>query len=125
MAAEMPHPPVASRRRQRVAAWIALTLALVYPLTVVFNAITILTWRMSTGGAFAPDSLVAGFMYLVGFAWYIEWPLPIVAVYLASLVLRDSRWRNRVAWSAMILGALSLLVMAGLITTYIISANSQ
>ena len=42
MASEMHPTPVASPTRQRVAAWIALALALIVPLTVAVNALTTL-----------------------------------------------------------------------------------
>ena len=106
MASEIQPAPVASPTRQRVAAWIALALALVFPLMVVYNAMTILTWQSRNGEPLEFASVYSGFAYMLGIGCYFLWPLPIVAIFLAGMVLNDSKGRNRVAWAAVILGAL-------------------
>ena len=106
MATEQYHAQ--SPQRQRVAAWVALALALVYPLTVAFYAFMIVSRDLSGGGSIVVESL-----YNV--LTYFEWPLPIIAIFLATLVLSDARRHNRVAWGAIILGALSLLAIVAVI----------
>jgi hypothetical protein len=118
MASQMHPVPAASPTRQRAAAEIALALAFVYPLTVSFNAGTIQPEDLRRGGDFVLMSLYNGFVY-------IEWPLPIIAIFLATLVLNDSRGRNRIAWAAAVLGALSSLVIAGVITFLAFFAHGQ
>ncbi|HEX5440376.1 MAG TPA: hypothetical protein VFW76_05800, partial [Ktedonobacterales bacterium] len=105
---EMQPTPVASPTRQRVAAWIALALALVHPLVVVLYAIMIVI-----KGYTNPMTIVVGSLYNV--LTYFIWPLPIIAIFLAILALRDARGANRAARAAIILGALSLLAIAGVI----------
>lgn len=110
--------PVQSLARQRVAAWIAFALALVYPLTSAYYADTLLL----IGRA---DVVTIVFYSLYNLLTFFEWPLPIVAIFLASLVLRDARGRNRVAWAAVILGALSILVIAGTLIVLAFFAHGQ
>lgn len=100
--------PAQSSRRQRIAAWIALALALIVPLTVAINAIATLA-RIPGAGS----DIVVGSLYT--FFICFEWPLPIVATYLAVLVLMDARGGNRVAWAAIVISALSLLALIGAI----------
>ncbi len=52
-------------------------------------------------------------------------PLAIVATFLASMVLTDSRGHNKVAWAAAILGALSLLTIVIVIAVGIIVTNNN
>ncbi len=101
--------PAQSPQHQRVAAWIALALALVYPLIVAWNAITLLPQHLGAGENVVAESLYNGLMFM------IIWPLPIIAIFLATLVLSDARRRNRIAWGAVILGALSLLAIVAVI----------
>ena len=107
--------PVASPTRQRVAAWIALALASIVPLTVVGNAIMTLA-RIPGAGS----DIVVGSLYTVFLCF--EWPLPIFASFLAGLVLRDAKGHSTVAWAAV---TLSVLTVVGLIVTLIIIANNQ
>lgn len=118
MASDMQHAPVASPTRQRVAAWIALGLSLIFPLIVAFNAIVIQTQNLSNGGSIVVESLYSAFTYFV-------WPLPIIAIFLASLVLRDAKRRNKIAWAAIILGVLSILAIAGVIIFLAFFAHGQ
>ncbi len=104
-----------SLRRQRMAAWIAHALALIVPLTVAVNALATLA-RVPGAGS----DIVVGSLYTIFICF--EWPLPIVAAFLASLVLRDAQARNRVAWVAV---TLSILTVAGVVTTLIILSNSH
>ena len=97
--------PAQSPQHQRVAAWIALVLALVYPLIVAWNVFTLLSRPLNAGENVIIESLYNGLLFI------IIWPLPIIAIFLATLVLRDARGRNRVAWAAVILGVLSLLTI--------------
>ena len=96
--------PTQSPQHQRVAAWVALALALVYPLIVAWNTFTLLSQHLNAGENVVVESLYNGLLYII-------WPLPIIAIFLATLVLSDARGRNRVAWAAIILGALSLLTI--------------
>jgi hypothetical protein len=96
--------PAQSPQHQRVAAWVALALALVYPLIVAWNTFTLLSQHLNAGENVVVESLYNGLLYII-------WPLPIIAIFLATLVLSDARGRNRVAWAAIILGALSLLTI--------------
>ena len=126
MATEMQQPaPVASLRRQRVAAWIALALALIFPLTVVFNLGVTVAWQRQNGEPLVLESVASGFLYLMGIGCYIVTPLAIVATFLASMVLTDSRGRNRVAWAAVILGALSLLTVGAVIAVGVIMTSNH
>lgn len=100
--------PVQSPRRQHVAAWVALALALIHPLTVVLYAIMIVI-----KGYTHPMTLVVSSLYNA--LTYFIWPLPIIAIFLATLVLSDARRRNRIAWGAVILGTLSLLAIVAVI----------
>lgn len=106
MATEQYHAQ--SPQRQRVAAWVALALALIVPLIVAINAVMTLA-RIPGAGS----DIVVGSLYTI-FTCFV-WPLPIIAIFLATLVLRDARGRNRVAWGAIILGALSLLAIVAVI----------
>ena len=115
MATEMQPAPVASPTRQRVAAWIALVLASIVPLTVAVNALATLARIPGAGSDIVISSLYTVFLCF-------EWPLPIFASFLAGLVLRDARGRSTVAWAAV---ALSVLTVAGVITAVIIIANNQ
>jgi len=115
VASGMQPAPVASPTRQRVAAWIALALALIVPLTVAVNAIATLA-RIPGAGS----DIVISSLYTVFFCF--EWPLPIFATFLAGLVLRDAKGHSTVAWAAV---ALSMLTVAGVITALIIIANSR
>ncbi len=118
MTSEMYPAPVASPRRQRVAAWIALALALIVPLTVAVNAIMTLA-RIPGAGS----DIVVGSIYTVFFCF--EWPLPIFATFLAGLVLRDSSGGSRIAWIAFLLGILTLLVMVGVVAFLAFFAHGQ
>ncbi|HEX5548386.1 MAG TPA: hypothetical protein VFX24_13325 [Ktedonobacterales bacterium] len=115
MATEMQPAPVASPTRQRVAAWIALALASIVPLTVTVNAAMTLA-RIPGAGS----DIVIGSLYTVFICF--EWPLPIFATFLAGLVLRDSRGASRIAWAAI---ALSALTVAGVVAALFIIANNQ
>lgn len=57
MTSDMQHAPVALPTRQRGAAWIALTLSLIFPLIAAFNAIVIQTQNLSNGGSIVVESL--------------------------------------------------------------------
>ena len=114
MATEMHPAPVASPARQRVAAWIALALASIVPLTVAINAIMTLA-RIPGAGS----DIVIGSLYTIFFCF--EWPLPIFAIFLAGLVLRDARGHSTVAWAAV---TLSVLTVVGVIAALIIIANN-
>ena len=118
MASGMQPAPVASPTRQRVAAWIALALALIVPLTVAVNAIATLA-RIPGAGS----DIVISSLYTVFFCF--EWPLPIFATFLAGLVLRDSRGGSRIAWTALILGILTLLTLLGLVVFLTFFAHGQ
>lgn len=119
MVASQMHPtPAQPDTRQRVGAWIAFVLALIYPLTVAFYAVTIQTRNLSGEGNIVVESL-----YNV--LTYFEWPLPIFAIFLASLVLSGKRGPRRIAWAAVILGALSLLAIAGVIVALAFFAHGQ
>ncbi|HKT37351.1 MAG TPA: hypothetical protein VJR48_03210 [Ktedonobacterales bacterium] len=115
MATEMQPAPVASPTRQRVAAWIALALALIVPLTVAINALTTLA-RIPGAGS----DVIVGSLYTVFICF--EWPLPIFATFLAGLVLRDARGHSTVAWAAV---ALSVLTVVGVIASLVIIANNR
>jgi len=118
MATEMHPAPVASPARQRVAAWIALALASIVPLTVAINAIMTLA-RIPGAGS----DIVIGSLYTIFFCF--EWPLPIFATFLAGLVLRDSRGGSRIAWIAFLLGILTLLTLLGLVVFLTFFAHGQ
>lgn len=113
MATEQYHAQ--SPQRQRVAAWVALALALIVPLIVAINAVMTLA-RIPGAGS----DIVVGSLYTI-FTCFV-WPLPIIAIFLATLVLRDARGRNRVAWAAV---ALSLLTGVVVIATAIVLTNRQ
>lgn len=115
MATEMHPAPVASPTRQRVAAWSALALASIVPLTVAVNAAMTLA-RIPGAGS----DIVVGSLYTVFLCF--EWPLPIFATFLAGLVLRDAKGHGTVAWAAV---ALSVLTVAGVIAALFIIANNQ
>ena len=115
MATEMQPAPVASTTRQRVAAWIALALASIVPLTVAVNASMTLA-RIPGAG----NDIVVGSLYTVFICF--EWPLPIFATFLAGLVLRDAKGHSAVAWAAV---ALSALTVVGVIASLITIANNQ
>jgi len=93
--------PAQSSQRQRVAAWIALALSILYPLNVVFTAIFIQIHPVPKGVNGMLLSLYTPFIC-------IEYPLSIVATFLAVLVLREGRGNNRVAWIALTIGLLSI-----------------
>lgn len=118
MATEMQPAPVASPTRQRVAAWIALALASIVPLTVAINALMTLA-RIPGAGS----DIVIGSLYTVFL--FFEWPLPIFAAFLAGLVLRDSRGGSRIAWAALMLGILTLLAMVGVVVFLAFFATGQ
>lgn len=118
MVSEMQPALVASPRRQRVAAWIALALALIVPLTVAVNAFATVA-RIPGAGS----DIVVGSLYIVFFCF--EWPLPIFATFLAGLVLRDSRGASRIAWTALMLGILTLLALAGVVVFLAFFAHGQ
>jgi hypothetical protein len=107
--------PAQPLRRQRVAAWVALALALIVPLMVAINAVMTLA-RIPGAGS----DIVVGSLYTI-FICFV-WPLPIIAIFLATLVLRDARGRNRVAWAAV---ALSLLTVVVVIAAAVILTNRQ
>ncbi|HEY7341993.1 MAG TPA: hypothetical protein VH591_14020 [Ktedonobacterales bacterium] len=115
MATEMQPAPVASPTRQRVAAWIALALALIVPLTVAINALATVARIPGAGSDIVISSLYTVFICF-------EWPLPIFATFLAALVLRDARGHSTVAWAAV---ALSALTVVGTIAAFIIITNNQ
>jgi hypothetical protein len=115
MASEMQPAPVASPTRQRVAAWIALVLALIVPLTVAANAFATLA-RIPGAGS----DVIVGSLYTVFICF--EWPLPIFATFLAGLVLRDAKGHSTVACAAV---ALSMLTVAGVIASLVIIANNR
>ncbi len=115
MATEMHPAPVASPTRQRVAAWSALALASIVPLTVAVNAFATLA-RIPGAGR----DIVVGSLYTVFLCF--EWPLPIFATFLAGLVLRDAKGHSTVAWAAV---ALSVLTVVGVIAALIIIANNR
>lgn len=115
MASEMQPAPVASPTRQRIAAWIAVALALIVPLTVAINALTTLA-RIPGAGS----DVIVGSLYTVFICF--EWPLPIFATFLAGLVLRDARGHSTVAWAAV---ALSVLTVVGVIASLVIIANNR
>lgn len=115
MATEMQPAPVASPTRQRAAAWIALVLALIVPLTVAVN--TFMTLARIPG---AGSDIVISSLYTVFLCF--EWPLPIFATFLAGLALRDAKGHSTVAWAAV---ALSALTVAGVIAALLIIANNQ
>lgn len=115
MASEMQPAPVASPTRQRIAAWIAVALALIVPLTVAINALATLA-RIPGAGS----DVIVGSLYTVFICF--EWPLPIFATFLAGLVLRDARGHSTVAWAAV---ALSVLTVVGVIAALIIIANNR
>jgi len=56
---------------------------------------------------------------------YFEWPLPIIAILLASLALGDNRSRNRVAWAAIIIGALSIFTLVAVFAALIFFTQGQ
>lgn len=118
MASPMQPLSTPSATRQRVAAWIAFALALIYPLTVAFNATIIVTQNLSAGGNVVIESL-----YTI--LTYFEWPLPIIAIFLASLTLRDARRHNAVAWAAIYLGAASLLAIVGVVIVLAVAPHIQ
>ncbi len=118
MATEMQPAPVASPTRQRVAAWIALALALIVPLTVAVNALATLA-RIPGAGS----DIVISSLYTVFFCF--EWPLPIFATFLAGLVLKDRRGGSRIAWAALMLGILTLLALAGVVVFLTFFAHGQ
>lgn len=107
--------PAQSPQRQRVAAWVALGLALIAPLIVAINAVMTLARIPGSG-----SDIVAGSLYTI-FICFV-WPLPIIAIFLATLVLRDARGHNRVAWAAV---ALSLLNIVVVIAAAIILTNRR
>lgn len=107
--------PTQSPQRQRVAARVALALALIVPLIVAINAVMTLA-RIPGAGS----DIVVGSLYTI--LTCFVWPLPIIAIFLATLVLRDARGRNRVAWAAV---ALSLLTGVVVIATAIVLTNRQ
>ena len=115
MVSEIQPAPVASPRRQRVAAWVALALALIVPLTVAINAIMTLARIPGAGSDIVISSLYTVFLCF-------EWPLPIFATFLAGMVLRDAKGHSTVAWAAV---ALSALTVASVIAALIIIANHQ
>lgn len=115
MASEMQPAPVASPTRQRIAAWIAVALALIVPLTVAINALATLA-RIPGAGS----DVIVGSLYTVFICF--EWPLPIFATFLAGLVLRDARGHSTVAWAAV---ALSVLTVVGVIASLVIIANNR
>ncbi len=125
MATEMHPAPVASPTRQRVAAWVALALALIYPLYVVYSALTILMWQSRNGEPLTFASFSSGLMFMVGIGCCFVWLLPIGAIFLAGLVLNDSKGRNRVAWAAVVLSVLSLLTIVGAIFSVGIITRGQ
>ena len=110
MVSELRPALVASHTRQRVAVWIALALALVYPLTVAWIAFTLPGQELSDGGILVIllQSVYDGVICFV-------WPLPIIATYLATLVLMDARSGARIAWVAIVISAFSLLAIASAI----------
>jgi hypothetical protein len=110
--------PAQSPTRQRVAAWIALALALIVPLTVAINAIATLASIPGAG-----SDIVISSIYTVFFCF--EWPMPIFATFLAGLVLRDSRGASRIAWTAFLLGILTLLAMVGVVVFLAFFAHGQ
>ncbi|HET8906780.1 MAG TPA: hypothetical protein VFN11_07435 [Ktedonobacterales bacterium] len=118
MASPMQHAPTRPARRQRVAAWIAFALALIYPLTVAFNATVIVTRNLSADGNIVIESLYTALTYF-------EWPLPIIAIFVASLTLRDARRHNAIAWAAIYLGAASLLAIAGVVIVLAVAPHIQ
>lgn len=118
MATEMQPAPVASPTRQRVAAWIALALALIVPLTVAINATMTLASIPGAG-----SDIVIGSLYTVFICF--EWPMPIFATFLAGLVLRDSRGGSRIAWTAFLLGILTLLTLLGVVVFLAFFAHGQ
>ncbi len=104
-----------SPQRQRVAAWVALALSLFYPLNVVFTAIFIQIHPM--------DNNVNGMLLALYTPFIcIEYPLSIVATFLAVLALRESRGNNWVAWNALTIGLLSItsatLAIIGLMSMF-------
>ncbi len=115
MASEIQPAPVASPTRQRVAAWIALALALIVPLTVAFNASMTLA-RIPGAGS----DIVVGSLYTIFLCF--EWPMPIFAIFLAGMVLRDAKGHNTVAWAAV---TLSILTFVGVFSALIVIANNQ
>ncbi|HEX5440141.1 MAG TPA: hypothetical protein VFW76_04610 [Ktedonobacterales bacterium] len=102
--------PARSPQRQRVAAWIAFALALVYPVTVAWIAFTLPSLELSDGGV-----LVILFQSIYGSLVCFVWPLPIIATYLAILVLMDAGGGNKIAWTAIVISALSLLAIASVV----------
>ena len=102
--------PAQSPQRQRIAGWVALVLALVYPLTLAWIAFTLPTRELSDGGV-----LIMLFQSIYGGLVCFVWPLPIVATYLAILVLMDAQGNAKVAWAAIVISALSLLAIASAI----------
>ncbi|HKW19879.1 MAG TPA: hypothetical protein VJO13_00785 [Ktedonobacterales bacterium] len=110
--------PAQSPTRQRVAAWIALALASIVPLTVAVNAFATLA-RIPGAGS----DIVISSLYTVFFCF--EWPLPIFATFLAGLVLRDSRGGSRIAWTAFLLGILTLLALLGVVVFLSFFAHGQ
>ena len=107
--------PAQSPTRQRVAAWIALALASIVPLTVAVNAFATLARIPGAGSDIVISSLYTVFLCF-------EWPMPIFATFLAGLVLKDSRGGSRIAWAAV---ALCALTVVGLIAALIIIANNH
>ncbi len=71
MASETHPTPVASPTRQRVSAWIALALSLIFPLTVVVNVGVTLAWQRQNGEPLVLESVASGFLYLMGIGCYI------------------------------------------------------
>ena len=118
MASELQPAPVASPTRQRIAAWIAEALALIVPLTVAANAFATLA-RIPGAGS----DVIVGSLYTVFICF--EWPLPIFATFLAGLVLRDSRGGSRIAWTAFLLGILTLLALLGVVVFLSFFAHGQ
>jgi uncharacterized membrane protein len=115
MASELRPAPVALPTRQRVAAWIALALALIVPLTVVVNASMTLA-RIPGAGS----DIVVGSLYTIFLCF--EWPMPIFAIFLAGMVLKDAKGHNTVAWAAV---TLSILTFIGVFSALIVIANHQ
>ncbi|HEU4783605.1 MAG TPA: hypothetical protein VFS83_09720 [Ktedonobacterales bacterium] len=107
MTSGMQSAPVASPTRQRVAAWSALALALIHPLATAGIALTLPGQELRDGGILAVllQSVYGGVICFV-------WPLPIIAAYLATLVLMDARSDARIAWAAIVISAISLLAIA-------------
>jgi hypothetical protein len=118
MASPMQSAPTRPESRQHVVAWIAFALALIYPLTVAVNATLIVTQNLSAGGNIAVEAL-----YTV--LTYFEWPLLIIAIFLASLTLRDTRRYRVIAWATLLIGVASLLAIVDVVAVLAIAPHIQ